>query len=177
MVDLPSGWVALRDDNPFVVTRGARLRVAHPALGAFGAVRSESHPELMGDLDRHLDAVLQQRRPSQPSLREVERRRRSQLGRGRGRLVRTTWEEGLESFQGATVAWVDGYDYYWLQAWAPVAAGAEFRPRSTELARAIAPSGAVGRADRPGGGAPRRRGAGTFAEGASSPHWRAPEPG
>jgi hypothetical protein len=148
VVDLPSGWVALRDDNPFVVTRGALLRVAHPALGAFGAVRSESHPELMGDLDRHLDAVLQERLPSQPSMREVERTD-AQLGRGRGRLVRTTWEDGVESFQGVTVAWRDGYDYYWLQAWAPVAAGAAFPAAVAELARAIAPSGTVGtRVDR-----------------------------
>jgi len=142
VVDLPAGWVALGDDNPFVVTRGALLRVSYPALGAFGAVRSESHPERMGDLDRHLDAVLQDRLPSQPSLREVERAE-AQLGRGRGRLVRTTWEEGVEALQGVTVAWRDGYDCYWLQTWAPLAAGDAFPAAVADLARAIAPSGTV----------------------------------
>lgn len=143
VVDLPAGWVALGDDNPYVVTRGARLRVAFPTLGAFGAVEVESDPQLVGDLDRFLDAILQQRRPSQPSLREIDRSD-ARLGRGRGRLVRTTWEEGLESLQGATVAWVDGYEYYWLQAWAPASAGSDFGVAFEELARAIAPSGAVG---------------------------------
>jgi hypothetical protein len=143
VVDLPAGWVALEEDNPYVITRGARLRLAHPTLGAFGAVQVEPHPELMGDVDRHLDAVLQARRPSQPSLVEIERSD-VQLGRGRGRLVRTAWDEGTESLQGATVAWVDGYEYYWLRGWAPASLGEEFATAFEELSRAIAPSGALG---------------------------------
>jgi hypothetical protein len=141
VVDLPSGWVALRDDNPYVVTRGARLRVAHPALNAFGAVRADSRPQLVGALDRYLDEVLQERRPTQPSLREGERSD-VQLGRGRGRLVRTHWEDGVERLQGATVAWADGYDYYWMHAWAPADADG-FEEAFVELARAVAPTGAV----------------------------------
>ena len=142
VVDLPTGWVVLREDNPFVITRGARLRVAHPALAAFGAVRVEAHPELMGDLDRHLDAVLQDQLPQQPSLAE-QSRSDIQLGRGRGRLVRTSWEEGTESVQGATAAWADGYEYYWLHAWAPAAAGEDFLTAFQDLMRAVAPSGAL----------------------------------
>ncbi len=139
VVDLPPGWVALREDNPFVITRGARLRVAQPALAAFGAVRVEAHPELMGDLDRHLDAVLQELRPREPSLVE-QGRSDIQLGRGRGRLVRTSWTEGAESVQGAIAAWVDGYEYYWLEAWAPAAAREEFLTAFEQLMRAVAPS-------------------------------------
>jgi hypothetical protein len=142
VVDLPPGWVALRDDNPYVVTRGARLRLANPTLGAFGAVRAEIHPELMGDLDRHLDSVLQARRPAQPSLRETGRDD-VQLGRGRGRMVRTRWEDGTDVFQGATVAWRDGYEYYWLHAWAPAEIGGDFIAAFEELARAVTPSGEV----------------------------------
>jgi hypothetical protein len=142
VVDLPPGWVALREDNPFVITRGARLRVAHPALAAFGAVRVEAHPELMADLDRHLDAVIQEQLPQQPSLAE-QSRSDIQLGRGRGRLVRTSWEEGTESVQGATAAWVDGYEYYWLHAWAPASAGEDFLAAFQDLMRAVAPSGAL----------------------------------
>jgi hypothetical protein len=142
VIDLPPGWVALRDDNPYVVTRGARLRLAHPTLGVFAAVQAAVHPELMGDLDRQLDAVLQARRPTEPSLQE---RGRSdiQLGRGQGRMVRTRWEDGTEVLQGATVAWRDGYEYYWLRAWAPVEVGGDFAAAFEELARAITPSGAV----------------------------------
>jgi hypothetical protein len=142
VVDLPPGWVALRDDNPYVVTRGARLSVSYPALDAFGAAQAEPHPELMGDLDRHIDSLLQEWVPSRPSIREAGRSE-VQLGRGRGRVVRTSWEDGLDSFQGATVVWVDGYDYYWLEAWAPASAGEEFFKAFVELVRAIAPSGAL----------------------------------
>jgi hypothetical protein len=142
VVDLPPGWVALGDDNPYVVTRGARLRLAEPALGAFGVVQAEVHPELMGDLDRHLDAVLQARRPTQPSLEE---RGRSdiQLGRGQGRMVRTRWEDGTELLQGATAVWRDGYEYYWLHAWAPEETGDDFATAFEELARAVTPSETV----------------------------------
>jgi hypothetical protein len=142
VVDLPAGWVALRDDNPYVVTRGARLSVSYPALDAFGAAQAEPHPELMGDLDRHIDLLLQERVPSQPSLREVGRVD-VQLGRGRGRIVRTSWEDGFDRFQGATAVWVDGYDYYWLEAWAPASAGEAFFEAFVELVGSIAPSGAV----------------------------------
>ncbi len=176
VVDLPAGWVALADDNPYVVTRGARLRVAFPTLDAFGAVQAESHPQMMGDLDRHLDAVLQARRPSQPSLRELDRGD-ARLGRGQGRLVRTAWEDGLHSLQGATVAWVDGYEYYWLHAWAPTSAGAEFTVAFDALMRAISPSGALGTRVDEAEERFVRRGAGTFSEGHPSPHRRAHEPG
>jgi hypothetical protein len=142
VVDLPPGWVALREDNPYVVTRGARLAVSYPALDAFGAAQSRPQPELMGNLDRHIDLLLQERVPSQPSLRE-DGRADVQLGRGRGRLVRTSWEDGLDAFQGATAVWVDGYEYYWLEAWAPASSGREFHQAVEELVGAIAPSGAV----------------------------------
>jgi hypothetical protein len=142
VVDLPPGWVVLREDNPYVITRGARLRVAQPALAAFGAVRVEAHPELMGDLDRHLDAILQEQRPQQPSLTE-QGRSDIQLGRGRGRLARTSWEDGADPVQGAIAAWVDGYEYYWLEAWAPASAGEDFLAAFEELMRAVAPSGVL----------------------------------
>lgn len=142
VVDLPPGWVALREDNPFVVTRGARLYLSYPALDAFGAAQARAAPELMGDLDRHIDLLLQERLPTQPSQREVGRSD-VQLGRGRGRLVRTSWEDGLDPFQGATAVWRDGYEYYWLEAWAPASSGGEFLAAFEELVRGIAPSGAI----------------------------------
>ncbi len=142
VIDLPPGWVALREDNPFVVTRGARLFVSYPTLDAFGAALASIRPEFMGDLDRHIDVLLQERLPTQPSQREVGRSD-VQLGRGRGRLVRTAWEDGLDPFQGATAVWRDGYEYYWLEAWAPASAGEEFLAAFEELVRGIAPSGAI----------------------------------
>jgi hypothetical protein len=141
-LDLPTGWVALRPDNPFVVTRGARVSVAEPALRAFGAIRVEARPQLMSELDRHLDALVQERLPIQPSLKEISRAD-VQLGRGRGRLTRTTWEDGLVPMQGAIAVWADGYNLYSLDVWAPASAGDAFRSELEALARGIFPSGAL----------------------------------
>jgi hypothetical protein len=142
VIDLPTGWVALRDDNPYEVSRGARLRLAQPALGAFGSVRVEARPELMGNLDRWIDEILQGRLAARPSQRE-EGRADVQLGRGQGRLVRTSWQEDLERREGATAVWRDGYEYYSLEAWAPASTGKSFLTAFEELLRGVTPSGAV----------------------------------
>ena len=141
-IELPSGWAALREDNPFVSPPGVRTRLAQPALEAFAVVRVEVRPQLMGDLDRHLDALIQERLPTRPSLRESGRSD-VQLGRGRARLVRATWEEGLDKVQGAVLSWADGYRYFSLDAWAPEATGGSFLPAVEALARGVTPSGAV----------------------------------
>lgn len=141
-IDLPAGWVALRPDNPFVVRPAARLRLAQPAASVFGAVSVAVRPRQMDDLDAHLDELLQERLPRLPSQKEGGRSD-VQLGRGRGRLVRTTWEDGLAPMQGATVAWADGYDLFSLDAWAPGSAGDAFAAEVDALCRGIAPKGQV----------------------------------
>ena len=140
LVELPHGWVALRPENPFVQQRVARLRLAQPAAGVFGAVSMAVRPRFMDDLDGYLDEVLQERLPRLPS-QKVGGRSEVQLGRGRGRLVRTTWEDGLAPMQGATVAWADGYDLFALEAWAPAAAGDAFGAELDALCRGIVPKG------------------------------------
>jgi hypothetical protein len=96
----------------------------------------------MDDLDAHLDELLQERLPRLPSQKE-ESRSDVQLGKGQGRLVRTTWEDGLAPMQGATVAWADGYDLFSLDAWAPASAGDAFAAEVDALCRGIAPKGQV----------------------------------
>jgi hypothetical protein len=140
VVELPAGWSALRADNPFVARPGARLVLAQPAVGAFGAVSVAVRPRQMDDLDAHLDELLQDRLPRVPSQKEGERRD-VQLGKGNGRLVRTTWEDGLVPMQGALVAWADGYDLFSLEAWAPLASGDAFVAETDALVRGIAPRG------------------------------------
>jgi hypothetical protein len=141
-IELPAGWVALRPDNPYVGDPAARVRLAHPAAAAFGAVSVVARPRYMDDLDAHLAEILRDRVPRQPSMREGARSD-VQLGRGQGRLVRTTWEDGLEPMQGATVAWADGYDLFSLEAWARTSAGEAFTKELLELCRGIAPKGTV----------------------------------
>jgi hypothetical protein len=142
VVELPAGWVALREDNPFVARPGARLRLAQPAAGTFGAVAVAVRPRQMDDLDAHLDELLQERLPRTPSQKEGGRSD-VQLGRGRGRLVRTTWEDGLVPMQGAIAAWADGYDLFSLEAWAPASTGDAFAAELDALCRGIAPKGQV----------------------------------
>lgn len=143
VVDLPSGWVALRPGNSYVAAPDARLRIARPSLPAFAAVSMVARPRLMDALDAHLDALLQERLPRQPSTKEAGRGD-VQLGRGRGRLVRTRWEDGLVAMQGATVVWADGYDLFALDAWAPESAGEAFGSEVLSLCRAVTPTGVVG---------------------------------
>ena len=133
-LDLPAGWVALPEDNPLVVTRGARLRVAHPASRRSARSAVEVRPQFVDGSTPYLDLLLQERLPSQPSLKETQRGE-VQLGRGRGRIVRTTWEDGGLAQQGATVAWADGYDLFSLEVWAPLSAGDAFRTEVEALVR------------------------------------------
>ena len=96
---MPAGWLALRADNPFFSRRGSRLALAQPAAGAFAAISVASRPRQMDDLDAHLDELLQARLPRLPSQKE-RGRADVQLGRGRGRLVRTTWDDGPRADAG-----------------------------------------------------------------------------
>jgi hypothetical protein len=141
-VELPSGWFALKTENPYVVRPGARLALAQPAATTYGAVSVAVRPSMMDDLDGHLSELLQQRLGRQPSQKEGARSD-VQLGKGRGRMVRTTFEEDLVPMQGATVAWADGYTLFSLEAWAPADKGDRFRSELETLCRGLLPSGAT----------------------------------
>jgi len=96
----------------------------------------------MDDLDAHLAELLQQRLSRLPSQREAARGE-LQLGRGRGRLVRTTWDDDLVPMQGATVAWADGYNLFSLEAWANASAGDAFATELEALCKGVTPAGQV----------------------------------
>ena len=178
VVELPAGWVALRADNPFVTRPGARLRLAQPAVRGLRRRRGRGAPAPDGRPRRP-----PRRAPPGARCRACPRRRRAgaadvQLGRGRGRLVRTTWEDGLVPMQGATVAWADGYDLFSLEAWAPAVGGRRLRGRArTRCAGGSPPTGPGRGAHRRGRRAPGGGGAGTFPGRAASSRGRAHEPG
>ncbi len=142
VAELPAGWLALRPGNPFLPAPEARLRLAQPAIGAFATLVVAGRPRSMDALDAHLDELLQERLPRRPSLRQ-QGRADVQLGRGRGRAVRTAFADGRASMQGATVAWADGYDVFSLDAWAPAEAGAEFAAQVEALCRGLRTTGLV----------------------------------
>jgi hypothetical protein len=138
--ELPPGWLALRNENPYVVRPGARMWLAQPTKGVYGAVSVAVRPAMIDDVDAHLVELLTQRLARVPSQREVARGE-LQLGRGRGRMVRTTWEEDLAPMQGATVAWADGYNLFSLEAWAAASVGDGFATELEELCKRLTPSG------------------------------------
>jgi type II secretory pathway pseudopilin PulG len=142
VVELPTGWLALRRDNPFVERPEARVFLAQPAVSAFGSISVAPRPRQMDNLDGHLDELLQLRLPRLPSQKEAGRAD-VQLGKGQGRLVRTTWEDGLTPMQGATVAFADGYDLFSLDAWAPASAGEAFEAEVKALCQGVATKGQV----------------------------------
>ena len=140
VADLPPRWVALRPDNPYVTAPDARLRLADPSVPVFASVRVATRPRHMDALDAYLDELLQDRVPRQPSM-TAGGRADVQLGRGKGRLVRTTWEEDLVPMQGETVVWADGYQIFTLDASAPAAAGARLSEDVAELCRGLSATG------------------------------------
>jgi hypothetical protein len=141
-VELPGGWLALRNENPYVVRPGARLGLAQPAAAIFGAVSTAVRPAMMDDLDAYLNELLQQRLGRVPSQKEGARTD-VQLGRGKGRMVRTTYEEDLVPMQGATVAWADGYTLFSLEAWGTAATGDRFQAELEQLCHGLLTSGAT----------------------------------
>jgi len=142
VIELPAGWLALRAGHPFFPRPGSRLGLAEPAISAFASVAVASRPRQMDDLDAHLDELLQERLPRLPSQKEAGRSD-VQMGKGQGRLVRTTWEDGLAPMQGATVTWADGYDLFALDSWAPASAGDAFGAEVDALCRGIVTRGTI----------------------------------
>ena len=142
VIDLPPGWMALRKDNPLVDAPQARIVLAQPAIRVFATITMAARPREMDALDTHLDGWLQSRLPRQPSTKE-ESRDDVQLGKGRGRLLRTTWDDGLAPMQGAAVAWADGYEIFSLEAWAPATQGPAFASALDALCRGVSPTGLV----------------------------------
>ena len=59
--ELPSGWFALRSENPYVVRPGARVWLANPTKGVYGAVSVAVRPAMIDDVDAHLGELLTQR--------------------------------------------------------------------------------------------------------------------
>ena len=96
----------------------------------------------MDDLDAHISRAAAGAAVA-PAVAAEGARSDVQLGRGRGRMARTTWEDDLVAMQGATVAWADGYNLFSLEAWAPAAAGDSFATELETLCKGLTPRGQV----------------------------------
>jgi hypothetical protein len=122
-VDLPPGWVRLRDGNPVSPAVDAAATFAAPRLGAV-AVLWEAPASDEAALDRELDALIEQRRQAVPSLELTDRSDARLAGlavrRGSGR-----WERGPEAWVEHDSVWRDGWLRYSFAVWAPEGGAAE----------------------------------------------------
>jgi hypothetical protein len=139
-VDLPPGWILLRPDNPLIPPPDARLELAEPKLGALATLRVESEARLVAAPDVVLDRVAENGRLFRSGFQTI-RRGDLRLGKGVGRVLYASWEDGSERRRGATVVFYDAWNYYTLEAACGAARADAFTSGLEALARGILPSG------------------------------------
>jgi hypothetical protein len=128
-LELPPGWVALRQEQTIVsLPEEARVAFGNSRREGLGFLVIESAPKGVISLDHYLEHVLRERRKAHSTFEETARGEVS-FSAVVGRKVSSTWEEdGRRFVEVATVA-RDGWTYVALAAWMPsgtaVAAGRE----------------------------------------------------
>jgi len=119
-LDLPEGWVALRDGNPLVAApEGTRVTLAQPRLEGYGYLIAEPAPRGVATPDQYLDVLFARRKEKTPSLEEKERGN-AVIGSLAGRRLDAV-ATGDEPLRDITVAGQDGWMSFALVAWMPEA--------------------------------------------------------
>jgi hypothetical protein len=119
-VELPDGWVQLRPDSPFFHAPTARLRVAHPRLGAFGRLSAQvtRGPRT---LDTLLDRAIEDWRLFAAGLQEQGRSDVSVSGTP-ARKAAVSWSTEGQALIGTALVWRDGWNDFALLVWGPAPA-------------------------------------------------------
>ena len=113
-LDLPEGWVIVRNDNNYFPVPTASVIVFHPASGTFTALITESIiVNTLGPdpLDRYLELVVQNRKKSDPSVRESQRFTDKLDGRN-ALQSNISWTLNGQKFQGYQTACNDGSRFF-----------------------------------------------------------------
>jgi hypothetical protein len=138
-LELPGKWLLLRESHGlFAPPPNARLSAADPSAGAYGYLAVDT-PARGLSLDTYLTQVLQERRRSEPSLREV---RREDVP-GQGRRAVATRQAGEVATDEVVTGWKDGWTYYALVVWAPTERASAVDAASA-LREGITTQGALG---------------------------------
>jgi GYF domain 2 len=122
-VDLPDGWVVLRPDSPFFHAPTAKLRVAHPRLGAFGRLSAQVGPRGSHTLDDALDRALEDWRLFAAGLQE-QGRSEARVSGTPARKASVSWSTEGQELSGTALVWRDGWNDFAFLAWGPAPASA-----------------------------------------------------
>jgi hypothetical protein len=141
-LDLPEGWVLLRQESTLFMAPQARARLAHPASGAYGMVVSEGLPPGVMDLDPFLDRVVDTRRALVSGHREIGRAQVTLSGRPARRL-QMAWTEDGEEQVATLVAVQDAWAYFAVAAWGPAKGGPGVQGALDSLVSSLQASGAL----------------------------------
>jgi hypothetical protein len=117
-VDVPDGWIVLRPDSPFFHAPTAKLRLAHPRLGAFARLQAQVRARGSRSLDEVLDRAVEDWRLFADGLQEQGRGDTSVAGTP-ARKAGVSWSTDGQEVRGTVVVWRDGWNELALLAWGP----------------------------------------------------------
>jgi hypothetical protein len=135
-LSVPKGWIILRKESPLLVFADAKVTFAQPSLAAFAVIRAESVTSGISNLDAYLDRVLENRRLTKPSVRDLGRTDLL-LGKTPARQLLVSWDEAGQGVRGATVVWQDAWNYFQLSGWCPEAEAQAFSQEFEALKKGL----------------------------------------
>jgi hypothetical protein len=131
-LNLPEGWIALRPDSPFFHAPTAKLRIAHPRLGAFGRLSAQTGARGTRSLEATLDRALEDWRVFAAGLQEQGRSDTS-VSSTPARKASVTWSTEGQENRGTALVWRDGWNDLVLLVWGPGATAAEVNTATDAL--------------------------------------------
>ena len=113
---LPSGWVLLTPDNPFVQRPDAAVIAANERAGCFAALEIVAEQTAGTSSDELVGRIMMSLLETEPSIRMLGR---TDVGFGGNRGVRVETSRMLDGMQirGFTTACKAGGSYYFLNGW------------------------------------------------------------
>jgi GYF domain 2 len=117
-LEVPEGWIVLRPDSPFFHAPTAKLRLAHPRLGAFARLQAQGGARGTHSLDQVLDRALEDWRLFADGLQE-KGRSDTTVGGLPGKKAEVSWSTEGQELRGAVTVWRDGWNEMALLAWGP----------------------------------------------------------
>jgi hypothetical protein len=120
-LNVPGGWVLLRQGHPFTRIPGATVELAHGAPIARAALHVDRDAGAGDGLDGYLDRHLERWRRVAPNLQE-QGRSPARIGDVPARRLDVAWTEGQQAYSGYTIAWRDSSTLLAWSAWHPARA-------------------------------------------------------
>jgi hypothetical protein len=131
-LDVPEGWIVLRPDSPFFHAPTAKLRLAHPRLGAFGRLQAQVRAHDSPSLDDALGRAVEDWRLFAEGLQE-KGRSDTTVGGTPGKKAFVSWSPDGQELRGTVTVWRDGWNEMALLAWGPGSSATEVNTATDAL--------------------------------------------